>query len=389
MLKVALDIHRIFLMLKNKIYKYLSIVIFKNFITILLTFTAIAWTVRAVNFLDLMVNDGFSASVYFKYSLLNISTIATRFVPLSFLLSLILSVTKFERDQELMIIWTVGINKIRIANIFFILGFFLTMIQIFLGLIINPLSLNKSRSLLREVETKQVNSILRSNDFSDTFKGVTFYIDERKANNELINIFIKDTNGSLDTIVSEIDKSKDTTIFAKRGFIFNNKLILFQGTIQTQDENRTIKNINFEKTELVLASFSSRTITQPKIQETSSFELISCLTNKKLDKILHNCTNKSTVVETLARRIGMPLYIPLISVITSFLLIYKKEKKFNYLKKYIIFSFAFIILIFAEILLKFSGFSLINLMLYSISPIILLLILYTFLIKNMSYRKST
>ena len=131
-------------MLKNKIYKYLSIVIFKNFITILLTFTAIAWTVRAVNFLDLMVNDGFSASVYFKYSLLNISTIATRFVPLSFLLSLILSVTKFERDQELMIIWTVGINKIRIANIFFILGFFLTMIQIFLGLIINPLSLNKS-----------------------------------------------------------------------------------------------------------------------------------------------------------------------------------------------------------------------------------------------------
>ena len=376
-------------MLKNKIYKYLSIVIFKNFITILLTFTAIAWTVRAVNFLDLMVNDGFSASVYFKYSLLNISTIATRFVPLSFLLSLILSVTKFERDQELMIIWTVGINKIRIANIFFILGFFLTMIQIFLGLIINPLSLNKSRSLLREVETKQVNSILRSNDFSDTFKGVTFYIDERKANNELINIFIKDTNGSLDTIVSEIDKSKDTTIFAKRGFIFNNKLILFQGTIQTQDENRTIKNINFEKTELVLASFSSRTITQPKIQETSSFELISCLTNKKLDKILHNCTNKSTVVETLARRIGMPLYIPLISVITSFLLIYKKEKKFNYLKKYIIFSFAFIILIFAEILLKFSGFSLINLMLYSISPIILLLILYTFLIKNMSYRKST
>ena len=389
MLKVALDIHRIFLMLKNKIYKYLSIVIFKNFITILLTFTAIAWTVRAVNFLDLMVNDGFSASVYFKYSLLNISTIATRFVPLSFLLSLILSVTKFERDQELMIIWTVGINKIRIANIFFILGFFLTMIQIFLGLIINPLSLNKSRSLLREVETKQVNSILRSNDFSDTFKGVTFYIDERKANNELINIFIKDTNGSLDTIVSEIDKSKDTTIFTKRGFIFNNKLILFQGTIQTQDENRTIKNINFEKTELVLASFSSRTITQPKIQETSSFELISCLTNKKLDKILHNCTNKSTVVETLARRIGMPLYIPLISVITSFLLIYKKEKKFNYLKKYIIFSFAFIILIFAEILLKFSGFSLINLMLYSISPIILLLILYTFLIKNMSYRKST
>ena len=46
-------------MLKNKIYKYLSSEILKNFITILLTFTAIAWVVRAVNFLDLMVEDGY------------------------------------------------------------------------------------------------------------------------------------------------------------------------------------------------------------------------------------------------------------------------------------------------------------------------------------------
>ena len=35
-------------MLKNKIYKYFFDEILKNFITILLTFTAIAWVVRAV-----------------------------------------------------------------------------------------------------------------------------------------------------------------------------------------------------------------------------------------------------------------------------------------------------------------------------------------------------
>ena len=44
-------------MLKNKIYKLLSRN-FKNFLTILFAFTAIAWTVRAVNFLDLMVDNG-------------------------------------------------------------------------------------------------------------------------------------------------------------------------------------------------------------------------------------------------------------------------------------------------------------------------------------------
>ena len=34
--------------------------IFKSFLTILFAFTAIAWTVRAVNFLDLVVENGHS-----------------------------------------------------------------------------------------------------------------------------------------------------------------------------------------------------------------------------------------------------------------------------------------------------------------------------------------
>ena len=75
-------------MLKNKIYKYFAKEIFKTFFAILFALTAIAWTVRAVNFLDLMVEDGYGSIIYFKYTLLNITTIASRFVPLSFLLSL-------------------------------------------------------------------------------------------------------------------------------------------------------------------------------------------------------------------------------------------------------------------------------------------------------------
>ena len=99
-------------MFKNKIYNYFFNEIFKNFITILLTFTAIAWVVKAVNFLDLMVEDGYASSIYFKYSILNITTIMTRFVPLAFLLSLTFSIVKFERQQELLILWTTGLAKI-------------------------------------------------------------------------------------------------------------------------------------------------------------------------------------------------------------------------------------------------------------------------------------
>ena len=377
-------------MLKNKIYKYLSIEIFKNFTIILLTFTAITWTVKAVNFLELMINDGFSGEIYFKYTLLNIFTIITRFVPLAFLLSLIISITKFERQQELLILWTVGLNKIKIANIFFLISCALVLLQIILGLFVNPYTLNKSRTLLRESQDKQINSILRASDFSDTFKSVTFYIDKKNDNNELINIFIKDNNGSLNTMLNEINNTNDTTIFAEKGFIENNSLILFNGTIQTLNTKYEIKNIDFKRTVLSLDKFATRTITEPKIQETSSILLLQCLTNNNSNKILKNCSNdnsKKNVTEALSRRVGMPLYIPLISTIASFLLIYKKERKNNFIKKYLIFGIGFAVLILAEILLRYTGFSFLTFAFYFLLPIFLFISLYLLLIKNMISEK--
>ena len=377
-------------MLKNKIYKYLSIEIFKNFTIILLTFTAITWTVKAVNFLELMINDGFSGEIYFKYTLLNIFTIITRFVPLAFWLSLIISITKFERQQELLILWTVGLNKIKIANLFFLISCVLVLLQIILGLFVNPYTLNKSRTLLRESQDKQINSILRASDFSDTFKSVTFYIDEKNDNNELINIFIKDNNGSLNTMLNEINNTNDTTILAEKGFIENNSLILFNGTIQTLNTKYEIKNIDFKRTVLSLDKFATRTITEPKIQETSSISLLQCLTNNNSNKILKNCSNdnsKKNVTEALSRRVGMPLYIPLISTIASFLLIYKKERKNNFIKKYLIFGIGFAVLILAEILLRYTGFSFLTFAFYFLLPIFLFISLYLLLIKNMISEK--
>ena len=373
-------------MLKNKIYKYLSTEIFKNFITILLTFTAIAWTVRAVSFLDLMIEDGYSAAIYFEYSLLNISTIVTRFIPLSFLLSLIISIAKFERQQELLILWSSGLNKIKIVNIFFLISILITLFQIILSIFINPYSLNKSRSLLRETNITQINSILKTNDFSDSFKGVTFYIDKKEKNGDLINIFIKDDNGSINTIVNEVGKNNSSTIIAKRGVTTNNKLILFDGFVQSLNKKKEIQNINFVKTELSLSNFSTRTIKQPKIQETSTYDLVKCYKSNIIEN-LQNCSyqnKKKEVVENLSRRMGMPLYIPLISIIASFMLIYQKEEKYNYLKKYIIFIFAFIVLLFAEIVLKFTGFSSMNFVLYFATPLFLFVVLYALLIKNMT-----
>ena len=125
-------------MLQNKIYQNFFLEIIKTFLVILLALSMIALTVRAVSFLDPIVDNGYPVSTYFTYSLLNLFGIAPKFIPLSFLLALTLFIIKHLQDSEFVILWTSGLKKIHIVNLFFfisliILFFYLTF-SIFLHL---------------------------------------------------------------------------------------------------------------------------------------------------------------------------------------------------------------------------------------------------------------
>ena len=380
-------------MLKNKIYKYFTIEIIKSFITILFAFTAIAWTVRAVNFLDLIVENGHSVKTYLLFSLLNITNIITKFIPISFLLSLILSILKFERQNELIILWMTGVNKIRVVNLFFLISILALIIQISFATFITPNSLNKSRSLIRLSNFDSVSSVIKINDFSDSFKNLTFYVQSKNQNNEMKNIFIRDEGSFLKSLVASKEKSMNITVIAKTGFINKKKLILTDGLIQTQDKEGKLNNVSFRKTEILIDALKPRAIIVPKLQETSTFVLFECFKKRNIESNLEDLQNcpkdnlNSEVIVTIARRVGMPLYIPLVSLICSFLLISTREKKYRSLKKYIYFAVCFLILVMAEILVRYSGLSKINTIFYFLFPFILMPITYLMLIKSLAFER--
>ena len=84
--------------------------IFKTFFIILLGLSLIALTVRAVSFLDLIVDNGYSVSNYFKYSFKFI-WYTPKFFPLAFLLTITIFITKHLQDSEFIILWTSGVKK--------------------------------------------------------------------------------------------------------------------------------------------------------------------------------------------------------------------------------------------------------------------------------------
>ena len=374
-------------MFKNKIYNYITLELIKSFILILFSLSLIAWTVRAVNFLDLIVDSGYSTSTYFTYSLLNLTNIMTKFIPISFLLALLLTIIRLERQNELLVLWTSGVAKSKITHLFFLISVFILLIYIIFSTIITPTALYKSRGLIKQSGVDTVNNLLKPNAFSDAFKGLTFYVGE-KENNIVKNIFIKDDSNNLNSLLPENSSSKDKTVIAERGIIDKNKIILENGIIQSYEENNTVKIIQFNKTLLNFNNLDNRVIKDVKIQETSTLKILGCLKNyyyKKLtDEYVKNCpkNNIAIVIETFSRRVLMPLYIPLVSILVSFMLIYTKNKKTKIINRYIFFMLSFILLVLSELLVRFSGISNFGFYTYLLTPLVLFPILYLILLKK-------
>ena len=197
----------------------------------------------------------------------------------------------------------------------------------------------------------------------------------------MLNIFLRDDTSS--TVESK-------TIIAKKGIIIKrneqNILSLFNGTIQTEKKNGKINFLNFDKTEINLSSFATKTTTYPKIQERDTLSLLNCIIpfldeDKSNLKEFQCRARMDDITAELNRRLGMPLYIPFISIIICYLLSSAKENKYFFFQKYIVFIAAFFVLVFAEIMVRYSGQSSLNSIIYYSLPPLLILLNYLYLIR--------
>jgi len=373
-------------MLQNKIYQNFFIEIIKTFFVILFGLSIIALTVRAVSFLDLIVDNGYPVDIYFKYSLLNLFGIAPKFIPLSFLLALTIFIIKHIQDSEFVILWTSGVKKLYLVNLFFLISILILFFYLILSTFLTPLTLHKSRLLLSKEQLNSFIPTVKTHQFSDVFKGFTFIV-EKKFNNEVQNIFLHDKGNNIRNLSSNIANLSSTTIVARNGVVDKKKLFLFNGQIisskKDKSENEIIK---FEQLNIDLSNLTTTTIKKPKIQETSTYELISCFTSNQSKYDICQDDTKKEIIPALNRRIVLPLYIPVVSLICSLLLINSKRKYFN---KVSVFIYSFILLIFTEMTVRYTGINDMTRILFLVMPFILLFLIYSLLTLKFSKESKT
>ena len=373
--------------MKNTIYKYIFYEYLRYFSVSLFALAIIVWTIQSVNYLDLVIEDGHAFQTYFTYSIFTLSKVLTKLIPFCFMLALILTITKLEKDNETIIMWTAGLNKIYIVRLIFSISLAIMLLQLFLTSLVNPTMLKFSRDILKNSELQFVPTLMKEKQFNDSVEGLTIFVEEKIQNKKYKNIFIRDEGKVLTGKGTE-----SSTIFAKYGHIGEDEksLVLYIGNIQKLNSNGDINIVKFEKTILNFSNLTTKSITEPKIQETSTLKIFNCIINKNIEKKSHNCTQNN--LKTLRdnkiefnKRFGMPIYIPLISLICSFLLASRREKKSYIYNKYIYFFICFVILAMSEILVRYSGLSWNYTFIYYLLPMTLLPLFYFSLIKKFKY----
>ena len=189
---------------------------------------------------------------------------------------------------------------------------------------------------------------------------------------------------------SNVKDVSSTTILAKSGFVDKKRMFLFNGQIiSSKKDNTQNEVIKFEQLNIDLNNFDTATIKQPKLQETSTLKLMSCFINKiKNNEICkRDSDSNNEIISSLNRRIVLPFYIPIISLISSLLLI--KSNK-HYYNKYLIFLYGFSILVFTELVVRYTGINTLIRSFFTLFPISVITILYLFLIYKFSKEyKST
>ena len=375
--------------MKKIIFNKLQKEIFLFFLISSIALTLIIWVIQAVNYLDIVTEDGHSFKVYFLFTLLSLPKIFSQSLPFVFFLSVFYIVSDYEDKNQLLIYWSYGVNKLQVINQIIQLSLIFIIFQIIFSTIAVPYTQDKSRSFIRNSNLDFFPNLIKPKKFIDTVKGLTIFIDEKNEDGSFSKILLKD----------ETNTNNIQIIIAEKGNIIlkDNKktLLLNNGEILKVNKNNKTTSFNFRTTQFNLENYSSKTTKTPKVQEIATIDLIKCFDflkkNLNTSVVIRslNCNSNflKNIYQELFKRMYLPVYIALIGLIASLILLKSKNTQGYFSFKIKIFLTGIFFIILSDILLNYTGNKIINNLIYILIPVFSFLIIYQILFLKLRKKK--
>ena len=349
------------------------------FLISLISASIIIWVFQAVNYLDLIIEDGRNYWVYLNYSILNFPKIASKILPFAFFFSFSYVINKYEMNNELMIFWNFGVEKLTSKfynSLFYIINDISTSNYYF-----GSETQNMSRSLIRNSNVDFIDSFVKPRKFNDNINGLTIYAEEKLNNGELKNLYLKKNENRQDFQITIARKGE----FKNTG---NTQLLILYDGQTINKKNNKITNFYFSKSDFNLSAVSTDVVTDDKLQETRTKNHIDCLkkyfkkdlsfNKKQKNYINHNCSKDSldNLFQELYKRLIVPMFIPILILASLFLIIFSKENKFYNKSRLLIFFTGIILIILSETMLRFINNDFISNLKFIFTPILIFYLLH-------------
>ena len=344
-----------------------------------LAITIIVWVIQGVNLLDIVSEKGHSFKVYFLYSTLNIPKIFSKLIIFAYFLSLFVVINRYQDNNEILVFWINGIKKISFINFIFKISLAFVILQLIFNLFLVPYTQNLAQNYLKNSSIDFFPKLIQEKKFSKVTENLNIFVEKYNDDGILEGIYIKEKieNSGNKIIIASTGRLNQT----EDGYNFQ----LYNGKIININDKGSF-NLGFKETIYALSDLNFKTRKEIKLGEAKTSLLISCLEKNLIDRknLKLRCGNKDTflmndIYEETFKRVVNPIYIIILSLISSLLILKSKDSNLKGVFKLLLFLFGFSIIIFSELSYKFIN-TIFEIELIFLTLPIIFVILFYFLI---------
>lgn len=235
----------------GSISRYIFRTTFGAFLIVLVSLTAVIWVTQALRDIDLMTSQGQTILVFVGITGLIVPLLVLVIAPIALLIAVAHVLNKLSTDSEIIVMNAAGMSPWVLFRAFLSVALVVSLLVGAISAYFAPKGLRMLRDWLTEVRANVVSTIVQPGRFTSIENGVTIHIRERRANGQLLGIFLDDRRNPKERI----------TVLSEVGELLDNDngtfLVLQKGVVQRQETGqRDPAIVVFERYAFDLSQFA-------------------------------------------------------------------------------------------------------------------------------------
>src|SRR5260221_3734976 len=210
--------------------------------------SAAIWLTQSLRLVDLIVNRGLSAELFFYLGLPILPRFVDIVLPIGIFIAVLFTYNKLIAESEIVVMRAAGVSQFGLAAPAFVLSGIGVAILFALSAYFLPTANRAFKDLQFEIRNKFVSAVLQEGTFTTISDNLTVYVRSRDTNGEMTGFLVQD----------ERDPDKPVTIIAERGAFVEteagSRVFLVNGNRQQMDKaTGKLSVLTFEKYTLDLS----------------------------------------------------------------------------------------------------------------------------------------